>query len=77
MAERGARPKVPKARRQFLRVVRHLFSPLRPDDYLELINPLWTTRELRGRVERIEPAGESAATVPPHAVPAPGRPPRP
>lgn len=38
MAERGARPKIPKARRRFLRAVRHLFSPLRPDDYLELIN---------------------------------------
>ncbi|WP_420752687.1 ferredoxin reductase [Rhodococcus sp. O3] len=63
MAERGARPKVPKARRRLLQAVRHLFTPLRPDDYLELINPLWTTRELRGRVERIEPAGESAATI--------------
>lgn len=63
MAERGARPKVPKAQKRFLRAIRHLFSPLRPDDYLELINPLWTTRELRGRVERIEPAGEAAATV--------------
>ncbi|RZL70851.1 MAG: ferredoxin reductase, partial [Rhodococcus sp. (in: high G+C Gram-positive bacteria)] len=63
MAERGARPKVPKARKRFLRAIRHLFSPLRPDDYLEMINPLWTTRELRGRVERIEPAGEAAATV--------------
>ena len=63
MAERGARPKVPKSRRRFLRAIRHLFSPLRPDDYLELINPLWTTRELRGRVERIEPAGEAASTV--------------
>ena len=56
MAERGARPKVPKAQKRFLRAVRHLFSPLRPDDYLEMINPLWTTRELRGQVERVEPA---------------------
>ena len=29
-------------------------SPLLPDDYLELINPLWSTRELRGRIERID-----------------------
>ncbi|MFZ2173837.1 MAG: ferredoxin reductase [Rhodococcus sp. (in: high G+C Gram-positive bacteria)] len=63
MPERGARPRVSPARRMMLRAVRHLFSPLRPDDYLELINPLWTTRELRGRVERIDPAGEDAATV--------------
>ena len=30
-----------------------LTTPLLPDDYLELINPLWSTRELRGRIERI------------------------
>ena len=34
--------------------VRALFTPLLPDDYLELINPLWSTQELRGRIERIE-----------------------
>ena len=32
-----------------------LTTPLLPDDYLELINPLWPTRELRGRIEEIEP----------------------
>ncbi|TSD95142.1 ferredoxin reductase [Skermania sp. ID1734] len=63
MAERGASPQVPRGRRLFLRAIRHLFSPLRPDDYLELINPLWTTKELRGRVERIEPQGSEAASV--------------
>jgi hypothetical protein len=39
-AERGAQPQVPRGRRLFLRAVRQLFSPLRPDDYLEMINPL-------------------------------------
>jgi len=63
MAEVGARPKVPTARRQALRAVRSLFSPLLPDDYLELINPLWSTRELRGRVERIERETQTAVTV--------------
>lgn len=63
MAERGARPHVHPVRRWLLRTVRHLFTPLRPDDYLEMINPLWTTRELRGRVERIEPEGGDAASV--------------
>ncbi|MGZ4578301.1 MAG: ferredoxin reductase, partial [Mycobacterium sp.] len=53
MAERGAQPHVPWGRRVFLRAVRRLFSPLKPDDYLEMINPLWTTKELRGKVERI------------------------
>ncbi|MGC1852655.1 MAG: ferredoxin reductase [Solirubrobacterales bacterium] len=46
-----------------LRAVRSLFTPLLPDDYLELINPLWSTRELRGRIERIEPETAEAATV--------------
>ncbi len=63
MAERGATPDVPKVRKWALRAVRHLFSPLKPDDYLEMINPLWTTKELRGRVERVEPQGSDAATV--------------
>src|SRR3954447_23989030 len=63
MAERGAIPKVPKARQRALRAVRSLFSPLLPDDYLELIDPLLSTRELRGRIERIEPETEEAATV--------------
>jgi stearoyl-CoA 9-desaturase NADPH oxidoreductase len=63
MAERGALPPVPRGRRLFLRAVRQLFSPLRPDDYLEMINPLWTTRELRGKVERVEPQGSEAVSV--------------
>ena len=63
MAERGATPQVPEARRRALRAVRSLFSPLLPDDYLELINPLWSTREMRGRIERIEPETADAVTV--------------
>src|ERR1700753_389188 len=63
MAERGAQPPVPRGRRLFLRAVQLLFRPLRPDDYLEMINPLWTTKELRGKVERVEPQGSEAASV--------------
>lgn len=63
MAERGAPPQVPRGRRLFLRAIRQLFSPLQPDDYLEMINPLWTTKELRGKVERVEPQGSEAASV--------------
>ena len=40
-----------------------LFTPLLPDDYLELINPLWSTQELRGRIERIEREAGDAATI--------------
>ncbi|WP_206508510.1 ferredoxin reductase [Rhodococcus sp. KRD197] len=63
MAERGAKPQVSLVRRSFLRAIRLLFNPLRPDDYLALINPLWTTRELRGQVEKIVPEGSEAVSV--------------
>jgi ferredoxin-NADP reductase len=63
MAERGALPNVPEYRRRALRAVESFFSPLLPDDYLELINPLWSTRELRGRIERIHPEADGAVTV--------------
>ena len=63
MAERGARPPVPRGRQLLLRAVSLLFKPLRPDDYLEMLNPLWTTTELRGKVERVEPRGSEAASV--------------
>src|SRR5690242_15641965 len=63
MAERGAVPLVPPAQRRALRVLRSFSSPLLPDDYLELINPLWSTRELRGRIERVERHDAPAATI--------------
>jgi stearoyl-CoA 9-desaturase NADPH oxidoreductase len=63
MAERGAVPTVPRAQRRALRVLRSFSSPLLPDDYLELINPLWSTRELRGRIERVERHRAGAATI--------------
>jgi stearoyl-CoA 9-desaturase NADPH oxidoreductase len=46
-----------------LRLVRSFTSPLLPDDYLELVNPLWSTRELRGRIERVERETAEAVTV--------------
>ena len=63
MAERGAPPKVPELQRRALRFIEAFTSPLLPDDYLELINPLWSTRELRGRIEGIERETPDAATV--------------
>ncbi|MBJ7518714.1 MAG: ferredoxin reductase [Solirubrobacteraceae bacterium] len=50
-------------RRRLLRAARTFTTPLLPDDYLELINPLWSARELRGRIERIEPETPWASTV--------------
>ena len=63
MAERGAAPRVPAGRRRVMGLVRSFTSPLLPDDYLELVNPLWSTRELRGRVERVERETPTAVTV--------------
>ena len=63
MAERGAQPQVPKAHRRALRALRAFFTPLLPDDYLEQINPMWTTRELRGRIEDVSRETDDAVTV--------------
>jgi ferredoxin-NADP reductase len=63
MPERGAVPRVPAGRRRALRLIRSFTSPLLPDDYLELINPLWSTRELRGRIERVDRETPDAVTV--------------
>ncbi len=40
-----------------------LTTPLLPDDYLLLINPLWSARELRGRIEKVVPETDDAATL--------------
>src|SRR3954467_12854332 len=61
MPERGAKPNVPRAQRKVLDAVRALSSPLLPDDYLEMVNPLWSTRELRGRIESIDAETRTAA----------------
>src|ERR1700731_922896 len=63
MAERGARPDVPAWRLRLLHALSSLFKPLLPDDYLELINPLWSTQELRGRIKWIEHETPDAVTV--------------
>ncbi|HEX8714354.1 MAG TPA: ferredoxin reductase [Solirubrobacteraceae bacterium] len=63
MAERGAAPNVSPARRRALRLVGSFTSPLLPDDYLELVNPLWSTRELRGRVVRVQRETRDAVSV--------------
>ncbi len=63
MPEIGAPPNVPRLQRAVLRAVRAFSTPLLPDDYLELINPLWSTRELRGKIERIDHVTRDAATV--------------
>ena len=64
MAERGAVPKVSSVRRKVLRAVRTLFTPLMPDDYLEMINPLWSTAgAARAGSSSIERRTEDAVTI--------------
>src|SRR3954468_15161878 len=38
-------------------------TPLLPDDYLTLLNPLWSARELRGKVVKVVPETDDAATL--------------
>jgi stearoyl-CoA 9-desaturase NADPH oxidoreductase len=63
MVEKGARPEVSPLRRNFLRAARALTTPLLPDDYIALMNPRWSTRELTGTIERIQPETHDASTV--------------
>ncbi len=63
MPEKGARPNVHPIQERVLKALSSLSSPLLPDDYLELINPLWSTRELRGRVEKVRRETRDASTV--------------
>ena len=63
MPEKGAAPNVHPIQRRVLKALESLSSPLLPDDYLELVNPLWSTRELRGRIEEVRHETAQAATV--------------
>jgi ferredoxin-NADP reductase len=45
------------------KVVQRITTPLLPDDYLQLANPLWSARELRGRVLEVRRETEDSATL--------------
>ncbi|MGE2836473.1 ferredoxin reductase [Mycobacterium sp. SMC-4] len=48
----------------FLRtVVSRVTTPLLPDDYLQLANPLWSARELRGKVVEVRRETVDSATL--------------
>jgi ferredoxin-NADP reductase len=49
--------------RRLRQVGQALTTPLLPDDYLKLFNPLWSARELRGRVEKVVKETDRAATL--------------
>ncbi|EOM75361.1 ferredoxin reductase [Rhodococcus rhodnii] len=40
-----------------------LTTPLLPDDYLHLVNPLWSARELRGRIVEVRRETSDCATI--------------
>nr|WP_090342080.1 ferredoxin reductase [Mycolicibacterium malmesburyense]CRL72429.1 ferredoxin [Mycolicibacterium malmesburyense] len=44
-------------------IVGRVTTPLLPDDYLKLANPLWSARELRGRVLDVRRETEDSATL--------------
>ena len=45
------------------RVAARITTPLLPDDYLHLANPLWSARELRGRILAVRRETEDSATL--------------
>ncbi|MGO9158487.1 ferredoxin reductase [Mycobacterium sp.] len=45
------------------RLAARITTPLLPDDYLRLANPLWSARELRGRILQVRRETEDSATL--------------
>lgn len=43
--------------------VARVTTPLLPDDYLHLVNPLWSARELRGRIVEVRSETPDSATI--------------
>ncbi|CAN5593747.1 ferredoxin reductase [soil metagenome] len=44
-------------------IAARITTPLLPDDYLQLANPLWSARELRGRILDVRRETEDSATL--------------
>ncbi|MEU7768040.1 ferredoxin reductase [Nocardia sp. NPDC049190] len=57
VAERGGRLNVLRG------AVARMTTPLLPDDYLHLANPLWSARELRGRIVEVRKETTDSATL--------------
>ncbi|KZS58556.1 stearoyl-CoA 9-desaturase [Mycobacterium kansasii] len=45
------------------KIAERITTPLLPDDYLQLANPLWSARELRGRILEVRRETEDSATL--------------
>lgn len=63
MVEKAAEPKLHPLRRRALGIARALTTPLPADDYLALLDPRWSTRELTGTVVRKQPETSDATTI--------------
>lgn len=63
MPERGSEVALPRLARLAVRALGYFTWPLKIDDYLELITPLWSVEERRGRIERVQRETEDAVTV--------------
>jgi stearoyl-CoA 9-desaturase NADPH oxidoreductase len=53
----------PTLRTRALRLVEFVTSPLLPSDYLDLVDPLRSGADLRGRIEAVRPETADSATV--------------
>jgi ferredoxin-NADP reductase len=53
----------PTVLRRLAKAAHWLTTPLLPEDYLGLFDPLWSAEELRGRVEGLHPETADAATL--------------
>ncbi len=56
-------PSLPIGLRRLRDAAERLTTPLLPDDYLAMINPLWSARELRGRIVSVVPETADSATL--------------
>ncbi len=63
MVESAATPEIPTWRRRAMALAKSMTFPLVPDDYLGLLNPAWSARELTGQIERIKPETSETSTV--------------
>lgn len=61
MSESAAR--LPRGVRRLRKAASRFTTPLLPDDYLSLVNPLWSARELRGKIVEVVPETDDAVTL--------------
>jgi ferredoxin-NADP reductase len=63
VVEKAAEPQIHPLRKRALRIARALTTPLLADDYLALLDPRWSARELTGTVVRKQAETADASTI--------------